>query len=423
MGRDHFINHSHLPMKSLPTLLLILLSNAAMAHLTDWPQWRGQARDGLTTGQAFPESLDDAHLQSLWNVPLDPSYSGPVVRDGLVYVTETANKEREVVRAFDLATGVERWKISWEGVMRVPFFARSNGSWIRSTPATDGERLYVAGMRDVLVCLEAKTGNEIWRVDFMDRFGTELPAFGFVSSPLLTDQTVIVQAGASVVSLDKRNGETVWRSLEDGGGMNGSAFSSPIIRTVHGAEQLLVQTRTELCGMDPKLGTVLWRQEIPAFRGMNILTPSVHRDTVFTATYGGKAIGLTLSQNAEQQWNPSVAWEAKLQGYMTSPVVIDGHAYLLLRNQRVACVNLETGAIAWETKAKFGKYWSLIARGDRILALDERGELLLVAADPKAFQILSRRSLETKDCWAHLAISGDRLLVRSLNRLEVFQWK
>lgn len=386
-----------------------------------WPQWRGPERDGSLPGPAFPQALDEAHLESQWKVSLEPSYSGPIIKNGLIYTTETANKEREVVRAYALESGAEQWKADWEGMMRVPFFAKANGSWIRSTPATDGERLFVAGMRDRLVCLDAESGEELWVVDFMKQFGTELPSFGCVSSPLIAGESVIVQAGASVVALDKREGKVLWRALEDAGGMNGSAFSSPIIQQLHGQPQLLIQTRTALAGLEPTTGKVHWKQEIPAFRGMNILTPTTYNDLIFTTAYGGKALGLTLERN-ESQWKARPAWELKLEGYMSSPVIIDGHAYVHLRNQRFACVNLATGEKRWQTKEKFGKYWSMVARGNQLLALDEQGELLLIHANPESFDLRARRSLNQRECWAHLALAGDHLAIRSLNQLEVFRW-
>ena len=64
----------------------------------------------------------------------------------------------------------------------------------------------------------------------------------------------------------------------------------------------------------------------------------------------------------------------------------------------------------------------MIARGKQILALDEKGILRLINASPDKLMVVSERELETKECWAHLAISGDHLIVRSLNRLEVFKW-
>ena len=315
-------------MPTLPQLSFacLLLTGSCWANSQDWPQWRGLTRDGASPGKSWPGSLDEASLKSLWKVDLEPSYSGPVIQDGTIFTTETANQEREVVRAFSLASGEQQWTTEWEGMMRVPFFAKANGSWIRSTPATDGERLFVAGMRDVLVCLDATSGSELWRLDFVDKFGTDLPSFGFVCSPLLTNESVIVQAGASVVALSKKDGSILWRSLEDGGGMNGSAFSSPIIREVNGVRQLLVQTRTELCGLDPDRGTVLWKQKIPAFRGMNILTPTVYEDTIFTATYGGKALGIGL-QKGEDSWGAETRWEVE-----------DGGLHVFARRHRWACL-------------------------------------------------------------------------------------
>jgi outer membrane protein assembly factor BamB len=121
---------------------------------TVWNQWRGPTRDGQVGGPAWPARLSDGFLKLLWRVPLGPSYSGPIVTKDLVFTTETRNKESEVVHALDRKTGKERWRAEWKGAMTVPFFAASNGSWIRSTPACDGASLYVAGMRDVLVCLD-----------------------------------------------------------------------------------------------------------------------------------------------------------------------------------------------------------------------------------------------------------------------------
>ena len=171
--------------------------------------------------------------------------------------------------------------------MTVPFFAKSNGDWIRATPACDGERLFVAGMRDLLVCLDARTGQERWRFDFVKKLEAPVPDFGCVCSPLVDGDAVYVQAGASVVKLHKQTGELLWRSLKDQGGMWGSVFSSPIIATLGGQRQLVVQTREKLAGLTLETGEVLWSQPVEAFRGMNILTPVVHEDTVFTSAYGG----------------------------------------------------------------------------------------------------------------------------------------
>lgn len=419
--RKHTINPQQWVF--LAAALAIVINYAPSCNAQSaWPQWRGPTRDGkVTEGTKWPDSINEQTLKQQWRIELGPSYSGPIVSDSLVFTTETVNKSHEVVRALDRKTGETKWEKKWEGAMSVPFFARANGDWIRSTPAFDGKHLYVGGIRDVLVCLNAETGEEVWRVDFVQQHGSKLPSFGCVCSPMITDKYVFMQAGGGLCKLDKTNGKLIWRTLADGGGMNGSAFSSPTIAKIAGREQLLVQTRAELVGVDAENGGKLWSVTIPTFRGMNILTPTVYKGGVFTSAYGGSTKMIGIKPNANS-FETSETWNNRVTGYMSSPVIVNGHAYLHLRNQRFTCIDLETGETKWTSKP-FGKYWSLVANGERILALDERGDLLLINATPEKFDLLESRKVSNASSWAHLASSGDQIFVRELKALTCFGWK
>jgi outer membrane protein assembly factor BamB len=248
-----------------------------------------------------------------------------------------------------------------------------------------------------------------------------LPDFGFVCAPLVDDEAIYVQAGASFVKLNKRTGEVLWRSLKDAGGMWGSAFSSPVFATLAGQHQLVVQTREKLAGVDPADGKVLWEQPVETFRGMNILTPLAHKDILFTSTYGGKTIGFKVTRTGGK-FTVAEAWRHKAQGYMNTPVVIDGVAWMHLKSQRVMAIEVETGRELWTIDKSFGKYWSLIARNDRILALDQRGMLFLLRANKEKFDQLDQRKLTGAETWAHLAAADDELFVRELNALAAYRW-
>ena len=152
-------------LKSL-TALICLPALSLAADRAQWVQWRGNYRTCTVAQAAWPESLKPEHLKEAYRVPLGPSYSGPIVSENKVFITETVNKENEVTRALDRDTGKELWKVELPGAMSVPFFAASNGSWIRATPVYYGKRLFVPGMLDVLVALDAETGKEVWRADF-----------------------------------------------------------------------------------------------------------------------------------------------------------------------------------------------------------------------------------------------------------------
>ena len=404
--------------------MLALGAPVEPANLPTWPQWRGPARDGTVAAKSppWPAKLDDASFKQLWTVDkLGPSYSGPIVATDLVFTTQTVDKKTEIVTAYDRKTGKEKWKQDWEGSHKVAFFAEKNGSWIRSTPAFDGERLYVGGIRDVLVCLDAAKGKELWRYDFAKELKTPLPDFGFVCSPLVDDKAVYVQAGGGFCKLDKLTGKLLWKALDDGGGMMGSAFSCPVKAKFGEKEQFVVQTRTTLYGVDIETGKELWKKAIPSFRGMNILTPVVQGDLVFTSTYGGTTQGFTVKASGDGLRTED-AWSFKYEGNMTTPVVVDGYAYYLGKDRKAICVDLKNGKEAWRSEKAFGEYWSLVANGDRILALDCKGKLLLLKANPKEFELLDERVVTKNETWAHLAVCGEEVFIRDLFGLTVHRW-
>jgi outer membrane protein assembly factor BamB len=410
---------------TIPILLMCLSAMPAWAEdAGTWPQWRGPNRDGIVRGSTpWPTTPVDKPLVELWQVnDLGASYSGPIVTADRIFTTATVNKKSEVVTALDRKTGKKLWSQEWAGSIDVPFFAARNGSWIRSTPAFDGQTLYVAGIRDLLVALNAEDGKILWKVDFTEEFKSPIPAFGFVCSPLVDGDAVFVQAGSAFVKVDKKTGKVLWRTLKDDGGMMGSAFSSPVVATVGGKEQVVVQTRTKLAGVDRASGEVLWERTIPSFRGMNILTPiSYGSDGIFTSTYGGNTQLFRIKTDGAKLITED-GWSFKYEGHMTTPVVIDGHAYLLGKDQRLICVNLESGKETWRSDKRFGTYWSIVAQGDKILGLDDRGILYMFKANPKEYEPIWEMRVSKAETWAHISVCGSEVFIRDLNGLTVFRW-
>ncbi len=404
--------------------LVILLVNLAgsllSAEPSAWNQWRGPSRDGQLPDAPWPDQLQ-GRLQLIWQRPHSPSYSGPVVSGDLVFTTETVDKQFEQVTAYWLADGKIAWTARWPGSMSVPFFAAANGDWIRSTPACTPTHLVVLGMRDVMVCLDPKTGDEKWRVDFPQQLGSPLPSFGAVCSPLIDDGAVYVQTGGALVKLSLEDGGLIWKTLKNGPGMMSSgAFSSPTIASIAGKRQLLVSTRQALCGVALESGQVLWSVPIESFRGMNILTPLSIGDRVFTAAHSGKSQLFQITRNETDSWKVDPLWSQKTQGYMSSPVKIGDTIYLHLKNERLTALSVEDGSIRW-TSSPYGKYWSMVSNGSQILALDNSGQLRLIRADDAELKVVDQAKV-ADDSWSHLAVHGDLVIVRDLKALKVYRW-
>ena len=211
---------SHFTLVQIAIFGLCLDTAAAQ----DWPQWRGANRDSHAEDEAWPDSIGEENLKLRWRVELGPSYSGPIVIGDRVFTTETRDEKVEVASAYDLKTGDQLWETEWEGSLKVPFFAASNGSWIRATPAADGVNLYVAGIRDVLVALDQATGDEKWRIDFPEKTGSTVPKFGGASSPMLDGGELFAQIGDGFAKIDQSNGDILWHTAKNPGGMMGRRF-------------------------------------------------------------------------------------------------------------------------------------------------------------------------------------------------------
>ncbi|MEL7338578.1 MAG: PQQ-binding-like beta-propeller repeat protein, partial [Planctomycetota bacterium] len=163
-------------------------------------------------------------------------------------------------------------------------------------------------------------------------------------------------------------------------------------------------------------------QPIQAFRGMNILTPlPIGENQIFTAAHSGAADAFSVTKNKSGDgWTVKNTWHQNVQGYMSSPVLVDNTIYLHMKNNRFAALDAKTGESLWVSSPE-GKYRSMIVQGDRILSLLNTGKMQLIAADRGGFNAIDTTQIAT-DAWAHLAIQGDLLMVRDLNRLDVYRW-
>ena len=419
--------------RSKTTLLLIGAlwisvggSLLSAAEKPTWPQWRGPERNGHVSGGVWPKDLGESHLVKRWRVELPPSYSGPVVSNDRVFVTYTRDKKFEGVRALDRKDGKETWKTEWEGAMTVAGLGTSMGSWIRATPTLAGDQLIVAGMPDLLVCLGAKSGAERWRADFHARYGTPLPELGFVCSPLVVKDGIYVQTADSFVKVDRKDGKSLWRCLvRKGKGsekMSQGNYSSPDFAVINGRPQLLVADIDAIAGVEPSQGKVLWRRVLDSYDQGCILAPIVYGNGIFTSTRASRTGHYPLTYR-NKQFTISDGWKNKLVVYMSSPLVIGDVAYLHLKNGRFACINLQDGKINWISNRPFGKYCSMVWHKDRILALTNDGQLLLLHADPTRFVLVDSRKISTAETWGHLAITGQHIYIRERNAIAAYEWK
>jgi outer membrane protein assembly factor BamB len=402
------------------TLFLALALPGFAADRPIWPQWRGPNRDGSSPGSPFPDKLDS--LKQIWRVELGPSYSGPIVLADRVIVTETADAKTEAVRALDRDTGKELWKVQWPGGQDVISEAKPRGEAIRATPASDGKMVIVGGMHDFLICLDVADGKERWRIDFVSEYKARQPDMGMASSPQIDGDSVYTLAAAGVVRVNAKTGKVDWRTLTDDPKLEGGATASVMVAQVAGRKTVVALNRKTLTLLDPESGKILWKQTVPAYRSTTTATPVLLGDAgIFVTMVGGRSMRFDAAADGDKA-SAKRTWDASPVSYMSTPVLVGDHLYAHLYTQRIACLEAKTGRVKWTSDQGFGEYWSMATRGEQILALDQKGELYILAANPKKFEIIDQRKVGEAETWAHLAVCGDEVYVRDMKGITAYRW-
>ena len=215
--------------------LSILLSFfcCAIGLAADWPQWRGPNRDGISQETGLLASWPANGPPLVWKARgLGEGYSSFAVVGDRLY-TQGQQGNQEFVLAFDANTGKQLWTTPSGRAFR-----EQRGHGPRGTPTIDGTRLYALAADGTLLCLEAATGNRIWGMNIVEKFGGAVPHWGISESPLVDGDRVIVTpggSGAAVVALEKIKGDLLWKSQSDPAG-----YSSPIAFDAAGSRKVNV---------------------------------------------------------------------------------------------------------------------------------------------------------------------------------------
>ncbi|MEN6338011.1 MAG: PhnD/SsuA/transferrin family substrate-binding protein [Phycisphaerales bacterium] len=380
---------------------------------SEWSDWRGPDRNGISPD--VPTTLP-ATPRLLWKRKLTGGgLSGVSATAGHVIVADKSEQnDQDIWRCLDAETGQEQWTIAYPTPQEMEF---TNAP--RAAPVIHGNFAYLLGAFGDLYCVSVEGSRMVWRRNIVKEFNAKLPRWGMCSTPLVVDDMLIVNPGASdasLAALGLYTGETIWQTPGEPAG-----YGSLILGTFGGLRQIVGHDATSLAGWDPNTGNRLWTLLPPKKGDFNVPTPVNVDGRLLVATENNGA--RLYDFNAGGKINPiPVAQNRKLAPDTSTPVAIDGLVFGCFRGLHCLDLNDNLNTLySADGGGAFNDYTALVAGNDRILAVTVKGELILLKAAREKFTPISRlRLFEGTEVWSHPALVGDRLYIRSMKEICCF---
>jgi len=380
----------------------------------EWPGFRGPHRDSVAHAIPIATDWTASPPAQMWRRDVGPGWSSFAVNGDLFY-TQEQRGNNEVVSCYRVSTG----KTVWRHSDATRFWESNGGAGPRGTPTISDGRVYTLGATGILNALDAITGAVIWSRNVSADTKVKVPMWGFSSSPIVIDGTVVIAASGRLAAYDAATGSLRWTGPTGRGG----SYSSPHLVTIDGVTQLVMLSSSGATSVSPADGSVLWKHDYPG--AVVIIQPSVLPDgdvlISTTESTGGTGIKRVNVTHTSSGWKTADRWESKgLKPYFNDFVVHKGYAYGF-DGSILSCIDLADGSRKW----KGGRYGNgqvvLLPDQDLLLVTSEEGELVLVKATPNEFSEVARVSALEGKTWNHPVVVRDVLLVRNDHEMAAFR--
>lgn len=386
------------------TLSVLFTVFGSLPLRADWLQYRGPTQNGVSPEKGWSAKFPPAGPKTLWKKALGKGTSAVTVKGEHAYTMGNAGG-KDLIYCLNTKTGAEIWRHEYMLELDPNMFEGGP----RATPTLDGNHVYTVSHQGDLWCLNAATGAKVWYRHYQRDLGGKRPTWGYAGSPTVAGDLVICDVGgngSSTVAFDKNNGNIVWKSGSDGAG-----YATPIVATLDGKPTVVLFKAEVLVGLDPKSGAELWRTPWKTDYDVNAASPLIFgADRVFISSgyntgcamfqiTGGQAKQLWKNKHLRAQINSPAPWEGRIYG-------IDNNA-----GGNLVCLDAGTGEELWEERSVKGG--ALIASDARLIVLMEKGDLVIVDASTPKFQELARAKVLEHRCWVQPTLADGLLYLRN----------
>jgi outer membrane protein assembly factor BamB len=412
-------------------LVTVVLGIPALAKADDWPQWRGPERTGISKETGLLKQWPKEGPKLLWQVKdIDYGYSTPSIIGDRIYLLSNQGRDNEFVQALAVKDGKPIWatRLGKSGSPE----QKPDFTGARSTPTVDGDLLYALGSDGDLACLNRATGKVRWRKHLPTDFGGQQGLWAYAESPLIDGDVLVCTPGgkkATLVALNKKTGEVIWKSAVPRG--DDAGYASAIVIEAAGVKQYVQFLGRGLVGVDAITGKLLWRYEktSESKMGMNIQTPVAHDGYVYSAAVWAGGGGIRLKTGQEGIAAEQVYFDPNLPNGMGGVILIDGFLYGTT-GQGLVCFGFTSGKVAWKDKCVGSG--SLCSAEGLLYIHGDNNDVALVEATPEAYRVKGRFTLPDQPrhprgtwekAWVYPVVANGRLYIRDLGTLWCYDIK
>ena len=392
-------------------LFTLLIFSSSFCYSQDWPQWRGINRDSKVTGFKAPAAWP-AELKQQWKVPVGSGDATPILSGNKIYVN-TRQGDQEIVLCLDAATGKEIWKNSY-AAMAVTGPSASQHPGPRGTPAVSNGKIVTFGASGILSCLDAATGKLLWR---KDNPSNAFPAFFTGTSPMITDGMCIVHIGkkddGQVVAYDLNSGNEKWKWSGDG-----PSYSSPSVMTLEGKKLLIVITEKNIMALSLADGKLLWQVAAPVQqRFYNCVSPCIDGPTIYLTGQGTGMKAIKVEKSGNEYITKEIWSNPEVGAKWNTPILKDGFLYGFTDQKRIYCLNAATGQTAWIDNAVNSDFSTIVDCGSVIIGLTSTDNLIVLKPDGKEYSEVAKYKVSDTPIYAFPVISGNNIFIKDAENL------
>ncbi len=402
-------------------IFILLWASVLSPAEAQWTQWAGPSRDFKSPETGLLERWPAGGPPLLWEVEHPGNYASILADGELLFSMFKDGDHTEVLRALNAADGSTRWELRYRVPEPPESVALNFGRGPNATPAIAGERIVSVGFLGNLWSLEKDDGTVLWSRNLVEDYGAKTHDFGYSISPLVHGDRVLVGVGGErygVVAFDIDSGEPVWESDPID-----VSYTSPILIEVDGEEQMVLMASTEVVGMDPDDGRILWRFPHANSNENNCSAPLWGDDQILVigSHSEGGASGLSLRRQGTTTTVEEIWHTKEIVFFHTASLRFGSTVYATSGTWSptdLIAFEVGTGEVLWRVP-EHNKANLVYAEG-KVYMLTEEGQLSLAELSPQGLKVISSFQALEETAWAPPTLAGGRLYVRDQKRVKAF---